>query len=142
MQPASDSQRITTRSSSSRGFSLIESLVALLLVTVALFLALHLTTTQPRAMERVRTNESALRTVEAVLETIRGGTVPMIEGRRRWERPTDLPPDSAIAGMQVTLDVTRIEGVHDLYSVTVEARYVVSRHIQIRSLKTMVWRPS
>ncbi|MEJ2085390.1 MAG: type II secretion system protein [Acidobacteriota bacterium] len=134
-------RRITKPNPRCRGFSLIESLVALLLVTVALFLTLRLTTAQPRAMERMRVNESALRAVEAVLETIRSGTVPMSEGRTRWQGPTDLPPDSTTAGIQVTVDVTPVPGVRDLYDVTVEARYVVARRIQARRLQTMVWRP-
>lgn len=136
-----DNPSFASRSSSAQGFSLLESLIALLLVAVALFLALYLTTTQPRAMERVRASESALRAVEAVLETIRGGTVPMIEGRTRWEGNTDRPPDSVTAGVQVTLDVTPVPGARDLYAVTVEARYVVARRIQVRRLRSMVWRP-
>ena len=63
------------------GFTLIESLVALLLVTLAIFLALHLTTIQPRTMKRLEANQAALRAVEASLETLRGGQIPMVVGK-------------------------------------------------------------
>ena len=62
-------RRILKKPRKGTGFSLIETLVALLLVSMALLLALHLTTLQPRTMDRLRTNEAALRAVEAALVT-------------------------------------------------------------------------
>ncbi len=125
-----------------KGFSLIESLVALLLVTMALFLTLHLITIQPRTMKRLRANEAALRAVESSLETIRGGAIPLTEGRTKLAFPVAFVADSSVVGLLMTMDVARSSEVDDLYIVTVEARYLVANQVWVRRVQTMVWRPS
>ena len=125
-----------------KGFSLIESLVALLLVTFALFLTLHLTTIQPRTMKRLGANEAALRAVESSLETIRGGSIPMTEGRTKLGSPGAFVADPSVVGLQMTMDVARSSEADDLYIVTVEARYLVANQVWVRRVQTMVWRPS
>ncbi len=124
-----------------RGFSLIESLVALFLVTVALFLTLHLTSVQPRTMKRLRANEAALRAVEASIETIRGGLIPLVEGRSKLVAPLAFFPDPAVEGLQLTMDVAPSAEVDDLFVVTVEARYRIVQQVRVRRIQTMVWRP-
>jgi prepilin-type N-terminal cleavage/methylation domain-containing protein len=124
-----------------KGFSLIESLVALLLVTVALFLTLHLTSIQPRTMKRLRANEAALRAVEASIETIRGGSIPLVDGRSKLAAPLAFFPDPAAEGLQLTMDVAPSPDVDDLFLVTVEARYRIARQVRVRRVQTMVWRP-
>ncbi len=124
-----------------KGFSLIESLVALLLVTVALFLTLHLTSIQPRTMKRLRANEAALRAVEASIETIRGGSIPLVEGRSKLVAPLAFFPDPAAQNLQMTMDVAPSPGVEDLFLVTVEARYRTAQQVRVRRVQTMVWRP-
>jgi len=125
-----------------QGFSLVESLVALLLVTLALFLTLHLTTIQPRTMKRLRANEAALRAVESSLEMIRGGSIPLIEGRTRLVSPIAFLGDPTVVGLQMTMDVARSSEIEDLYVVTVEARYLVAKQVRVRRIQTMVWGPS
>ena len=124
-----------------QGFSLIESVVALLLVTLALFFTLNLTTRQPRAAERLRANEAALRAVEAAIETVRGGSIPLTEGRTRLMAPMAFLPDPDSEGIQVTMDVARSPRVDGLYSVTMEARYLVDDRVRVQRLQTMMWRP-
>ena len=124
-----------------QGFSLIENLVALLLVTLALFFTLHLTTRQPRAAERLRANEAALRTVEAAIETVRGGSIPITEGRTKLVAPIAFLPDPAAEGIQVTVDVARSPRVDDLFIVTMEARYLIDDRVRVRRVQTMMWRP-
>lgn len=125
-----------------KGFSLIESLVALLLVTMALFLTLHLTTIQPRTMKRLRANEAAVRAIESSLETIRGGSIPLTEGRTKLVSPAAFVADPSVVGLQMTMDVAHSSETDDLYIVTVEARYLVADQVWVRRVQTMVWRPS
>jgi hypothetical protein len=117
-------------------------LVALLLVTMALFLTLHLTTIQPRTMKRLRANEAAIRAVESSLEMIRGGSIPLTEGRTRLGSPDAFLVDPSVVGIQMTMEVARSSAAEDLYVVTVEARYVVADQVRLRRVQTMVWRPS
>lgn len=123
------------------GVSLIESLVALLLVTLALFLTLHLTTRQPRLAERLRVHGAALRTLEAAVETVRGGTIPLIEGRTKLAAPQGYLTDPSLDGLQVTMDVVRSPETEDLYALTLEARYLFADRVQVRRIQTLVWRP-
>lgn len=133
-------RRILNTAGNGAGFSLIETLVALLLVSMALLLALHLTTIQPRTMKQLRTSEAALRAVEAALETIRSGQIPMVEGTSTLTPPGAYIADPAIGGLKMTMEVTRSSTVDDLYLVVVEARYVVAKQARRRRIETLVWR--
>ena len=135
-------RRILKKPRKGTGFSLIETLVALLLVSMVLLLALHLTTLQPRTMDRLRTNEAALRAVETALETIRSGQTPMVEGTFPLTPPGAYIADPVIGGLKMTIEVTRSPTVDDLYLVAVEARYVVAKQARRRRIETLVWRPS
>lgn len=116
--------------------------MALVLVTLALFLTLHLTSIQPRTMKRLRAHEAALRSLESVMETVRGGSIPLIEGRSRWVGSDEGSLDGTAARAQLTIDVVADSEVDDLYSVTIEARYSIAGRVHVRRLKSLVWRPS
>lgn len=133
--------RSCNRLRSLRGFSLVESLVALVLVTLALFLTLYLTTRQPRAAERLRANEAALRAMEAAIETLRGGAIPLAEGRTRLVAPAAFTPPPDLDGLQIVLDVVGPLEAENLYTVTVEARLVVANRIRVHRVETMMWKP-
>ena len=62
------------------GFTLIESLVALALITLALFLGTKLILMEPRILERLEAGERAIRALEAALETLRSGDLPLRQG--------------------------------------------------------------
>ena len=64
-----------------RAFSLVETLIALALVSMMLLTGLTLLTLQPRLQDRTRAGEEALRAIEAALETLRAAELPLESGR-------------------------------------------------------------
>ena len=115
--------------------------MALVLVTLALFLTLYLTTRQPRAADRLRANQTALRAMEAAIETLRGGSIPLAEGRTRLVAPTAFTPHPDLEDLQIVLDVVGPVEVENLYTVTVEARFVVANRVRVNRVETMMWKP-
>jgi prepilin-type N-terminal cleavage/methylation domain-containing protein len=118
-----------------RGFTLIESLVALALVLVGLLLAVGIQMQQPRALERVRARQEATRALEATLESVRAGVVPLADGG---------VPAVVYAGAPATL-VMRLRvtptPTADLWEVTCEANYTVLGRLERASLTSLVWAP-
>lgn len=122
-----------------RGFTLVEALVALLLLTVALLMGFGLLARQPRAIERMRSGEEAMRAIEASLETLRAGGLALESGLLR--PPLAYPVSPSTDGLLVGLEVEPLVGTEGLYKVTVEARYQVGRGTHRRRVQTLVWRP-
>lgn len=121
-----------------RGFTLLEALVALLLVTFGMLMGFGLTARQPQTMKRLRAGDEALRAVEATIETIRAGALPLESG---FLRPTVAYP-APVRTEHLVLDLeVRPREVDGLYEITVEARYQVGREILRRRVTTLVWRP-
>ena len=119
-----------------RGFTLIESLVALALVMVGLMLAVGIQMQQPRALERLRARQEATRALEATLESLRAGAVPLADG--------PVPPGvAAISARELAL-VLRVEATAtpDLWQVTCDATYVVLGRRERATLRSLVWAPS
>ncbi len=124
------------------GFTLIESLVALALITLALFLGTKLILMEPRILERVEAGEGAIRALEASLETLRSGDLPLRRGIL-------LPPAAYPLGLAAPGLVLRLEEVEEidpeetpgLFRITVEARYLAGRDVRRHRIQTLVWRP-
>jgi prepilin-type N-terminal cleavage/methylation domain-containing protein len=112
------------------GFTLIETLVALVLVSLTLLLGLSLLWQQPRILERLARQEEAYREIEVVLEAVRARSLPLALGT------TPLPA----IGESLTLDVEETP-TPDFYRVTVTARYRVQGRDFERSVTTGAWRP-
>lgn len=120
------------------GFTLLEALVALLLVTFAMLMGFGFMARQPHTMKRLRAGDDALRAVEATIETIRAGALPLESG---FLLPAVAYPASVqTEHLLLDLDVQPRE-VDGLYEITVEARYRVGGNIHRRRVTTLVWRP-
>jgi prepilin-type N-terminal cleavage/methylation domain-containing protein len=116
-------------------FTLLESLVALALISVGLLLAVGIQMQQPRTLERLRARQEATRALEATLESIRAGVVPLADG---------VVPVSAVGGSSRALTLRlRVAATPtaDLWQVECEASYVVLGRLERASLTSLVWAP-
>jgi len=120
------------------GFSLLEVLVALTILGVALLLSMALVLQNPRIVRRADGERQAFRAMEATLEAVRGGALPLqtvqLDG---FVTAVGTPaPKDLTVWMQV--DPTELPG---LFEVTLTARYSFARHKFVKRLRTMVWSP-
>ena len=127
-----------TRPQRQRGFTLIESLLALLLVMMALLLGHRFAIELPRTVNRLQAGNEAMRAIDSALETLRAGSIPLEDGV--LAPPVAYPlPGSSTKDMALFLDVEPTATV-GLYEVTVEARYIVGQSILRRRVQTLAWR--
>jgi prepilin-type N-terminal cleavage/methylation domain-containing protein len=115
-----------------RGFTLVETLIALALLTLTLLLGLGLVLQHPRIVRRLDAQREALHAMEAALEALRAGALPLVS--------QDLPP----VGLHRTALTVRIEPAGSppgLYRVEVRARYQVEGQTRERKVESLVWRP-
>ena len=120
------------------GFSLLEALIALVLLGVALLMGMELVLQNPRIVRRMDGERQAFRAMESTLESVRGGAIPLVTadlGGFSTAVGTPAPSDLAIS-MQV--DPTALPG---LYQVTLQARYTADKRQVQKELQTMVWSP-
>ncbi len=124
-----------------RGFTLLEALVALSLLAVAMLLTLALIYQEPRALRRLVAQEQAYHALEQTLESIRAGRAVEL-GRQ----PVDpawllLPEDPAARDLQLWSELVE-ESATGLFKLTLTARYRVDHRWFEHSLETLVWEPS
>ncbi len=119
-----------------RGMTLIECLAAFVLLGIAMALASLLSGQVPRAAERLSARRAALRSTANVLEAVRAGAGPLVNG------PVSGAPfsGSGTAAPRVTLTV-RSEGQNGLYRVRAEAEILVRESVVHTELTTLIWRP-
>lgn len=120
------------------GFSLLEALIALVLIGVALLMSGELVLQSPRMVRRMDAERQAFRALESTVESVRGGAIPL--------QTVDLGVYSTAVGtparkdlsifMQV--DPTELPG---LFRVTLRARYPADHRKIQKELQTMVWSP-
>jgi len=122
-----------------RGFTLIEALVALSILSLVLLLGYGFLMRQPRALERLAAGDDALRALEASLETLRAGVIDLDEGM--LQPVVAYPPPTHADEMIVDLEAVEPTDTEGVWSVTLEARYRVGNAIQTRRLQSLVWRP-
>lgn len=122
----------------SRGFTLLEALVALLVLTLAMLLGYGFMMRQPQAMKRLDAGDEALRAIEASLETIRSGAIPLQSGT--LQPVIAYSPPTRAADLLIDLEVEPTE-TPGLFVVSLEARYRVGRSIYRRYAQSLVWSP-
>lgn len=121
-----------------QGFALIEALVALLVLSLAMLLGYGFMIRQPRAMQRLEAGDEALRAIEASLETLRAGAIPLEDGM--LQPVIAYPAPSRTADLLIDLEVEPTDTA-GLYVVNLDARYRVGRAIHQRHVQSMVWSP-
>jgi prepilin-type N-terminal cleavage/methylation domain-containing protein len=124
---------------SERGFSLIETLVALVLIAIALLLGMGFLLQQPRVVKRIDAERAAMRAMEATMESIRAGTVPLASEQLEgfFTAPGEVgPPDLKV---QVTVTPTLPAG---LYEIRLRASYSVLGSHLAKQIDSLVWQPN
>ena len=119
-------------SSPQRGSILVESLVALVLLSVALLMGLPLLFGQPGAVRRLDAQRLAVGALESTLEALRTGALSL-----ESERYGVGTPDDPVIWVEVEPQ-TESPG---LYRVVLRAVYGVRTQTFERRVETMVWRP-
>lgn len=117
-----------------RGFSLIEVLIALAIVALTMTVGMALLAQESDIARRQLAHQEAIQIVESTLEAVRGGLIPLADGR------IQLPVISTETdAMVLWLEVTPRASPPGLTEVLVEARYVVGPRTLRREVRTMVW---
>lgn len=117
-----------------RGFTLIETLVALAILGAALAIAAPLGGRGPKASERLAAHRVALRAAEGALEAVRAGTLAPVSG------PVVVPGAlSKGTAVRVRLDVRRA-GPEDLLEIRATATAPAPGRPVSQSLTSLVWR--
>jgi len=132
------------RRSPARGFTLLEVAIALAILSVALLLGMSLLLGQARMVRRIDADHAARAALEATLEAIRAGVLPLRSASYGGEDLAGIggvgggPPP---AGMTIDLDVTA-SSPPGLYEVALRARYRIAGHELERRLGSLVWQPA
>ena len=115
-----------------RGSILVESLVALVLLSVALLMGLPLLFSQPGVVRRLDAQRVALGALDSTLEALRTEAFPLQSAR--YGAGT---PDDPVVWVEVEPEL-RPAG---LFHVTLRAVYRVRDQTFERQVETLVWRP-
>lgn len=102
------------------------------IVVAAGFLDVHMS-----AARRLEARSDLIRAAETVLESVRGGTLPLVSGD--VDLTDEFQPLSAIR-VRTRVEVTA-RNPQGLYAVRVEARAMVRSEDSVVSITTQVWRP-
>jgi Tfp pilus assembly protein PilV len=119
---------------------LLEALIAVAVIAVGLMLVVALLAHEARLNARAEGQRRALFALEAVLEGVRSGALPLAPGTTTFDAP-DPPWVRLPRGAVLWLDIVPVEALDDLWEVEVTVRYRAGRDMQRRSLVTRVWRP-
>jgi type II secretory pathway pseudopilin PulG len=115
-----------------RGSILIESLIAVFLISIALLMGLPLLFEQPRIVRRLDAQRHALTALDSTLEALRAGTLPLQPARYG----TGTSDDPA-----VWVDVEPQPDPPGLYRVSLRAVYRIRDRTYERKVETLFWRP-
>lgn len=116
------------------GFTLVEVLVSLVLVGIALLIGSALVAQEYRVGRRLAAQTAVLRSLEATIEGIRAGVVPL-EGQRL---PPPWPPPPAVSDFTIVVQVYPWNPP-GLTHLVVEAQYVLSGRLERRQIETLYW---
>ncbi len=115
-----------------RGSILVESLIALALLSVALLMGLPLLFGQPGAVRRLDAQRVALGALDSKLEALRTGALPLAAARYGVGTAED---------PVVWVEVEPLPRPAGLYRVDLRAVYKVRNQTFERQVETLVWRP-
>ena len=135
--PEKGSPKADARSRGRNGFSLIEALAALTIFGMAIVVAAGFLDAQMSAARRLEARSDLVRAAETVLESVRGGTLPMVSGE--VDLTDEFQPLSSIR-VRTTVAVTA-KNPQGLFSVRVEARAMVRTEDMVVTITSQVWQP-
>lgn len=135
--PGKASARANARSRGRNGFSLVEALAALTIFGMAIVVAAGFLDAHMSAARRLEARSDLVRAAETVLESVRGGTLPMVSGD--VDLTDEFQPLSSIR-VRTAVAVTA-KNPQGLFSVQVEARAMVRSEDMVVTITTQVWRP-
>jgi type II secretory pathway pseudopilin PulG len=115
----------------------VEAIAALAVFGFAVVVASSFLDVQMSAARRLEARADLVRAAETLLESVRGGVMPLISGD--VDLTDEFQPMSTIR-VRTTLQVTQ-RPLPDLYEVQVEARAMVRSEDMVVSITTLVWRP-
>ncbi len=104
---------------------------------LALLIAANALTAQAASTRRLAARGELLRTSEIVMESLRGGVLPLVSGPVRLDRDLDPSADLAVYSF-VRVDP---QSTPNLYEVSVRSWTEIRGVREEVSLATMVWRP-
>jgi prepilin-type N-terminal cleavage/methylation domain-containing protein len=114
------------------GFSLVESLIALLVLSVALLMGLPLIQQQPGIVKRLDAQHVALREVESTIEAMRSGVMPLAS--------IHLPGGPGQPSLWVDVQ-PETDAPAGLFHVTVRALWRIQGRDFEKRVETLVWSP-
>lgn len=117
----------------SNGFTYLEVIAALALIGLTVVAASSMTAAHPTASARLDAQEEMVKTLDAVLEAVRGGVIQPKSG------PVD-PPISIHLPVSVWLEVSESE-LPGFYWIRATASAPVRGRVVERSLSTAIWSP-
>lgn len=127
-----------TLPSQQAGSTLIEALVALVLLTVVLLAGLSLLSQEPRADRRLRAHQEAVRAAEAALEELRGSDSPLAPG----SRPVAVGSGGEGAAEELAVRLRVVPaGLAGLYEASATVVWKVSGQRHLETVRTLLWSP-
>jgi prepilin-type N-terminal cleavage/methylation domain-containing protein len=126
------------RSGRESGFSLVEVLIALVLVGTALLMGMGLALQNPRIVRRLDGERQAFRAMESTLEAVRAGAIPL--------QTSDLDGFVTAVGtpapkdLKIHMEVDPAD-TPGLFQVTLRSSYEVEGRKVEKMLRTLVWSP-
>jgi type II secretory pathway pseudopilin PulG len=121
----------------SGGFSLIEALAALTIFGMAVVVAAGFLDAHMSAARRLEARSDLVRAAETVLESVRGGTLPLVSGD--VDLTDEFQPLSSIR-VRTVVTVTA-KSPQGLYAVRVDARAMVRTEDMLVTITSQVWQP-
>ncbi|HET9209734.1 MAG TPA: type II secretion system protein [Thermoanaerobaculia bacterium] len=114
--------RLPSRAGRPAGFTLLEALIALTILGIALLMGMALVIQLPRDVRRLDAERQAMRAMEATLEAMRAGVLPVQDSELSEFITLAGAPAARDLGITVTVAPTSRPG---LYQVTLTAHYSV-----------------
>jgi prepilin-type N-terminal cleavage/methylation domain-containing protein len=127
------------RGAGNGGFTLLETLIALVILGFALLFVLSLVLNQPRMLKRLDAQRQAYRAIEGTLEAVRAGAIPLQTANFSgfdFLAGTPAPPD-----LSLQMDVLALPAPAGLYKVSLSAHYKVAGQGMDQKVQTLVWQP-